>query len=109
MLSSQLPKEVAMPVTKSFWISWYHLSSSDPFEITTPWWISGGDDKGKGICAAIRATSEEEAKQKIMQSYTKQPADLEWFFCVEKPDTWSPFSDRFPRCDWMEWEPATTQ
>jgi len=37
------------------------------------------------------------------QNLDLMPEDVEWRFVEERPDDWSPFSDRFPQADWMEW------
>lgn len=92
----------------NYWVSWWHLESFNTddmgFEIHSPWWISGqrGSDGATSICAAIKAESEESAKAKIIYSYDITRI-LEFRFCEERPDDWTPFSDRFPKRDWMQW------
>jgi len=94
-----------------FWVSWW----DDPvvsFEIHSPWWFSGmrfnnsGDDDDDGgqssVCAAIWATSEDDAKRQVVESYD-DPVTLEWRFAEERHPQWTPFSDRFQRRDWMHW------
>lgn len=91
---------------KNWWLSWYNIHSCDAFELHSPWWVSGVRmaDDADTIVAAIRAPSETAAKAKIIAAYDRPPvASLEWRFCNERPDDWSPFSDRFQRSDWMRW------
>lgn len=95
---------------KSYWISWYHKPELGGFELTAPWWRSGArlvasrfafDEPT--ICAAVRADHPEGARDRILTAYDVRPDDLEWRFVEERPDDWSPFSDRFPKAAWMEW------
>jgi hypothetical protein len=103
---------------KNFWISWYWPQDLGGFELNSPWWETGARvamsmktgkiiEETPTICAAVRAFDEEHAMTKVIASFDKKPSALEWRFCEEKPDGWSPFSDRFPRSDWMRWESAT--
>jgi hypothetical protein len=78
------------------------------FELNSPWWISGENDDAHIICAAVRARSEDHAKLLIIMSHDVEHVewasqDINWRFVEERPDTWSPFSDRFPRAEWMKW------
>lgn len=93
------------PVAKAFWVSWYNVLPMGSFELHRPWWISGyrASDEAETICAAIIAPNEEAAKQIILNAYDEPPKSVEWRFCNERPDDWSPFNDRFPRADWMKW------
>jgi hypothetical protein len=93
---------------RSFWISWYHTKELGGFELVAPWWYSGVRcaDDADTICAAIRADHEEGAKDRILTAYDVRPDDVEWRFCNERPDDWSPFCDRFPKADWMTWPTA---
>lgn len=90
---------------KKYWISWYMTRDAGPFELHTPWWVSGlrVSDDAQTICAAIVAASEIDAKQKIKNSYDNPPENLEFRFCEERSSDWSPFSGRFKRADWMIW------
>lgn len=92
---------------RSFWLSWYATKSMGEWELHSPWWISGSrmSDDADCVCAAVRAESETKAKIKIILSYDQPPAQIEWRFCEERPDEWSPFSDRFPRAAWMQGAP----
>lgn len=87
-----------------FWISWWTTEALGDFELHSPWWVTGlaGDD-AESICAAVRAPTEADAKQLILQSYDQPPNDLEWRFCDQKPTDWVPFSERFPQDGWMVW------
>lgn len=87
-----------------WWVSWVQpkeLHSS--FEYHGPWWISGEDDEGHAytICAAVMAKDEEAAKRVILDAFDAEPGELTWRFAKERDG--SPFSDRFPRADWMRW------
>lgn len=103
-------EEKAEPAKKYFWTSWYHSAVLTAFELHHPWWISGyrpGNSNvdplsAQTICAAIEAETEEEAKEIVLKSYDTPPEDLEWRFVTEKYG--SPFSERFPRADWMQWD-----
>lgn len=94
-----------------FWISWYGASD---FSLSSPWWVSGyradgADEAGEQrwtptICAAVPAASEDEAREIVIASHDVRPGSLEWRFCEAR--TGSPFSDRFRRATWMQWEVA---
>lgn len=100
---------------KNFWLSWF--GNRCGYELHWPWWISGyrmdGDDETgaldtPSICAAVRAPNEAAAKALIIAAYDEPPGELEWRFCNERPDDWSPFNERFPKADWMQWPAAFT-
>lgn len=94
---------------KSFWISWHHTEAMGEFEIHSPWWRSGyrGSDGAASICAALRASDEAGAHELIYASYDERPSEIEFRFCEERPDTESPFTDRFAKADWMpNWDQA---
>ena len=93
---------------KSFWVSWYHTADLGEFELSSPWWVSGerGYDQARTIVAAVRADHPEGARDQILTAYDVRPDDVEWRFCDERPDGWAPFTDRFPRADWMQWPAA---
>lgn len=101
---------------KNYWLSWYHdYTNYTEFEIHSPWWESGicGDGKRVTIVAAIQAESPEHAQSVVYLAYDKKgkkkaqkyPKKLEWRFCNQQEDDWSPFCDRFPKADWMKWTP----
>jgi len=100
-----------------FWVSWY--ASEVLFTWNGPWWVSGArplddnltlndlpnrtTDKWQDmICAAVIADSEEHAKALIVAAHDK-PVELEWRFATARDRSWSPFSERFPKADWMQW------
>jgi len=89
----------------SFWLSWIHNSERmGEFELHWPWWISGHTaDDSETICAAIRAENALAAQSVIYHAYDN-PTPLTFRFCGRRDTYWSPFTDRFPRADWMEWE-----
>lgn len=98
---------------KNFWLSWWHPSSLSNdndmgFELYSPWWIFGSrgfteETDASAICAAVKANSEDEAKEVIFKCYDNRPDELEFRFCEEKPQDWSPYSSRFQSADWMVW------
>lgn len=102
------PEELEDKGPKRFWISWYSVGS---FTYRGPWWESGlqygVDDVGRPqdmptFVAAVIADSMSEAMQVIIDAHDgKGPRN--WRFCQEYTEPWTPFSERFPRADWMEW------
>ena len=91
---------------KRYWLSWY--GTSDSFELTSPWWISGERVFADGsaeltICAAIIASGTDAAKSVVVNAHDISPTRLAWRFVEERPDDWEPFCDRFPRAEWMQW------
>lgn len=90
---------------KRFWISWEHTVGGPVFELDSPWWISGYGFDGdmETICAAVLAENEEAAKRLVLDSYDESPGEVEWRFCNERPDDWTPFCDRFRQAKWMKW------
>ena len=100
----------------AYWISWYHHLADGPFELHTPWWISGSriNPYADTIVAAVQATDENAAWEVVRASYDKPPDSIEQRFCNELTDReeqpnsrqpWStPENGRFPRADWMKWE-----
>jgi hypothetical protein len=89
---------------KNWWISWWHETEFGAYEFRGPWWISGEDAGGRqSVCAAVRAPSEEAAEALVSHLYDAGGIEPEIRFCEERPVGWSPFCDRFPRANWMEW------
>jgi hypothetical protein len=90
---------------KSFWVSWYHRYSYGAFELNSPWWISGFGPASDShtVCAAVRAHRVTQAIGKVIDAYDTLPINLKIRFCEQKEKGWSPFCDRFPKADWMEW------
>lgn len=94
---------------RPYWVSWYSVGD---FTYEGPWWISGkacqllADGSIKDIdmlVAAVMATSEENAKQIIVDAHADKAAKIEWRFVNEKAADWDPFCSRFERQDWMQW------
>ena len=98
---------------RPFWVSWVQKPELSEYELHSPWWTSGQAPHPDGtrftICAAVMAESVEAAKNKILDAYDVRPTDLEWRFCEERPNNWTPFSERFPRAAWMRWPNAPDQ
>jgi len=98
-----------------YWVSWYCPEDMmGKFELHSPWWISGetmDEPMSFTICAAVMATSEDQAKLKVIMSHdapyvSRASTETVWRFASLKPDDWSPFTDRFPKADWMQWPQA---
>lgn len=94
---------------KNFWVSWWQNRELGPFELHSPWWVSGSRGLGpstfdESIVAAVKAEDEAAARQVVVDSYDKSPDEIEFRFVEERPNDWEPFSDRFPRAEWMKWE-----
>lgn len=103
---------------KFYWISWYTPKELGGFNLKYPWWVTGHRlDPNDSVlekadvsvtptvCAAVQAKNEAGARDIIKKSYDKEPVDLEWRFCEERPDDWIPFNERFPKSGWMTWPP----
>lgn len=92
------------PHLPKWWISWY--DTGVPFTLETPWWISGyvvWPDEQATICAAVAAPDAEAAMKIIRDAHDTAPGTIQWRFVDERPVDWQPFTDRFPRADWMKW------
>ena len=90
---------------KPYWISWYDLLPGK-WEYHGPWWDSGlrCNDDAATICAAVMASSEEEAKQIILDAHDNPPGDLEWRFVKEDGlEPWGGPDSRFKLAEWMKW------
>lgn len=87
---------------KNYWISWETKPCFGAFSLHFPWWISGyGIDSDPTICAAIQTDMNPD--DFIRLSYDRPPRDIQFRFIEERPDDWSPFSERFPKAGWMQW------
>lgn len=97
-------REFEIKTLGRWWVSWWGQSG---FNLRLPWWISGErdgeDDEGRvsSFCAAVLANSEDAARAVIANTTGTKIA--EWRFVEPRPVDWSPFCDRFPRADWMQW------
>lgn len=99
-------------MSKKFWCSFEVLGSNlTHFEYHGPWWVSWHTELPAGlgltICAAVIAENEEGAKRILGDAFDPGYSHEGWRFLDEKPSDWSPYSDRFPRAEWMglEWVP----
>lgn len=100
---------------KSFWLSWYATPDTGPWSLHWPWWISGArivadrlafdeEREEPTVCAAVQSEDADAAREIILAAHDKRPdGKIEWRFCEEQDQSWAPFSDRFPRGDWMQW------
>jgi len=90
----------------NYWISWYHDVETGEFELYFPWWKTGERLDGGvwSVCAAVRASNVVGAEKVILESYGTYPDHLEFRFVENRPRNFSPFCERFPRADWMEWD-----
>lgn len=87
-----------------YWVSYYVPTDRlKDFELHSPWWVSGytmEDRERSTVVAAIRAENETEAAAKFKAAFDSHPEFEERFI---EPLLHTPFSDRFPKADWMEW------
>ena len=87
----------------AWWLSWYSPPSLGPLVLHTPWWVTGRlSDKTATVVAAVQAADADAASELVYAAYDQRPDRIEFRF-VEPLDR-SPFLDRFPRADWMQWE-----
>jgi hypothetical protein len=98
----KLPQQVLDGHTM-FWVSWYHKDEYGPFLLNSPWWITGEDAGSVSVCAAVRSFDCFTAMSAIRKCYDKEPSGIEFRFCEKREEGWSPFSDRFPKANWMKW------
>jgi hypothetical protein len=104
LLGESVPDADSSPDLKQWWLSWYHSPLDSPFTYNGPWWISGGtldDPPRTTVVAAVRARTKTGAWQQIATAYDERPKHLEERFCDEFEG--SPYSERFPQADWMQW------
>lgn len=101
-MSTPEPGTVQVP---GLWrVSWYAAHTG--FEYHGPWWITGRELSGgrrHTIVAAVVADSADAARKVITDVHDAPVPELEWRFVDERPAGWDPFTDRFPRADWMRW------
>lgn len=97
-----------------YWISWYSDHEEGGFELYSPWWVTGyapgpdGDFSDTIFVGAVRAETEEEAWDKIAQSYDSPPPSGVRQRFIEKFDPgekkpWEHEGGRFSLAEWMVW------
>lgn len=93
-------------VLPAWWISWYTEADLTTFEMHSPWWLSGAafDPDRDILVAAVRAADEDAAWDYVRSCYDDQPAEIQERF-IEPLDDHPVFTGRFPKSDWMAWEP----
>lgn len=91
---------------KPYWMSWYHHVGYGPFELHSPWWVSGfrPGDGAAIIVAAVMADDEEAAWAKVAAGIDTPPPSIEPRFIEERGPEWEPWAGRFERDDWMAWD-----
>lgn len=96
-------------MASNYWVRFYVDGSAYPhFEYHGPWWVSGLTGDGEQyICAAVRARDEAHAEAIINASFDAGYGVQEFSFADVQGSSWSPFCDRFPRADWMQWPEVT--
>ena len=89
----------------NYWVSFWGSDENLPhFEYHGPWWVSGEDAHDRlSICAAVRASSEDEAVDIIERAFDEGYGVDDWRFVSDRSEEWSPFGDRFKKADWMKW------
>lgn len=90
-----------------YWCRFYALTEEMPsFEYHGPWWRSGttmDDDEQTIVCCAVVAESEDAAESAIRSCFDPGHGLCQWDGATKRPDTWEPFTERFPRAAWMRW------
>ena len=85
-----------------YWISWVQPGNDvrplhfPPGERVLGWWSTGYAQGGQTLCAMVRAVSEVQAKDAVLDDW---PEAGEWRFC--DPRKTPEVTDRFPLKDWM--------
>lgn len=101
-------------MTKRYWLSWHETG---PHDYKGPWWMSGSSTQMNPVTlmfgpirhcfAAVIANNPYEAQSIIMNAHIgHRPSSF--LFCEERPESWEPFTDRFPKREGMIW-PGLTQ
>jgi len=95
---------------RSWWMRFYVDAAEMPhFEYHGPWWTSGYAPDADGnytrhiICAAVVAASEVDARRVIEGAFDAGHTLAQWDASMLTRPDWTPFSDRFPREEWMRW------
>lgn len=104
------PSDGEAPCLRNFCVRW--VSPGAPIvTLTSPWWPDGVETTETSLglrqgtapvfVAAVRAVDKAHAERVVFRGVTG--ADVVVEFVKEMPSDWSPFSERFPRADWMDW------
>lgn len=92
---------------KRYWCRFTALATElQHFEYHGPWWLTGevcARVPQHCICAAVQAESDEGAKAILAGCFDRGHGWAQVDFVIEKPEGWTPFSERFPQADWMQW------
>lgn len=85
------------------WRASFELLSGD-YELHCPNWESGYG-RGPTVVFVAIAESEDELMEYIEEHCLEEGSSIEWRFADERPDDYSPYSDRFPKSDelWEVW------
>lgn len=98
---------------KKYWVSFNcSVNLMENFEMHSPWWISGSQINSNyeitshSICCAIQQPNKREVYRYVRSCFDKgyEPKRIKYRFIDEKPNSWSPFCDRFPKAKWMKWK-----
>jgi len=106
---AQIEERKKMKNLVPYWVSWWTTLKMGSWELHFPWWISGeflNPDDGVSICAAIKAKDEQDVKNLIINCYDSPELareNIEWRFIHKQKKSFKPFTDRFPKADWMKW------
>lgn len=96
-----------MSTDRRWWVGWY---GDGPFEYHGPWWVTGAEAGGRlTFCAAVHAPGEDAARAAIIDAHDAERPAVEFRFVEERGDGWEPFSERFPRAEWMQWPDGTSE
>ena len=104
--TSRRRSAVEAPTGSPFWVGWWeHMTVG--FTLSTPWWQStfrqiSDTELQPMVCAAVMATSANDAKAKILHAHDV-PVELDWAFVKEQPRGWVPYTDIFPMRVGMRW------
>ncbi|WP_299079166.1 hypothetical protein [uncultured Paraglaciecola sp.] len=103
-----------------YWVSWHHYEEMGDFFFKDefPCWEygfiplfnpMGPVDITYGVCAniyvsAIKGDDLNHVKSIVEKAYENDIGEIDFRFILIQPDDWNPFTKRFPRADWMEWD-----
>lgn len=96
----------------NYWILWYSREEDRPFELQTPWWITGESDCNDVPCeiigAALKARDEKDAMEQVYKAHDVRPESIDFRLIEKQRDDWNPLADttgRYPPKKWMKWPP----